>query len=71
MVVTFNLKNHRKTIANRIAKISDLTGLDFSTHDDRLVADLSLYVHRLLYDTSGNTRNPIVLSDISRQHHKR
>jgi sugar diacid utilization regulator/putative methionine-R-sulfoxide reductase with GAF domain len=48
---------HRKTIANRIAKISDLTGLDFSTHDDRLVADLSLYVHRLLSDTSGNTRN--------------
>jgi sugar diacid utilization regulator len=39
---------HRKTIANRIAKISELTGLDFSTHDDRLVADISLYVHRLL-----------------------
>lgn len=43
---------HRKTIANRIAKVSELTGLDFSTHDDRLVADISLYVHRLL---SGGT----------------
>jgi sugar diacid utilization regulator len=39
---------HRKTIANRINKISELTGLDFSTHDDRLVADLLLYVHRML-----------------------
>ena len=39
---------HRKTIANRIAKVAELTGLDFSTHDDRLVADISLYVHRLL-----------------------
>jgi sugar diacid utilization regulator/GAF domain-containing protein len=39
---------HRKTIGNRLAKISDLTGLDFSTHDDRLVADLSLYVYRMM-----------------------
>jgi sugar diacid utilization regulator/putative methionine-R-sulfoxide reductase with GAF domain len=39
---------HRKTIANRINKISELTGLDFSTHDDRLVADLLLYVHHML-----------------------
>jgi hypothetical protein len=41
---------HRKTISHRLSKISDLTGLDLSTHDDRLVADLSLYVYRL---TSG------------------
>ena len=46
---------HRKTIANRIAKIAELTGLDFSTHDDRLVADLSLYVHRLL--SANGTRS--------------
>ena len=39
---------HRKTIAHRLAKISELTGLDLTTHDDRLVADLSLYVYRLL-----------------------
>jgi sugar diacid utilization regulator len=39
---------HRKTIANRINKISELTGLDFSTHDDRLVADLLLYVQQML-----------------------
>ena len=39
---------HRKTIGHRLAKISELTGLDLSTHDDRLVADLSLYVYRLL-----------------------
>lgn len=39
---------HRKTIRYRLGKISELTGLDLSTHDDRLVADLSLYVYRLL-----------------------
>ena len=39
---------HRKTIGYRLGKISKLTGLDLSTHDDRLVADLSLYVYRLL-----------------------
>lgn len=39
---------HRKTIGHRLSKISELTGLDLSTHDDRLVADLSLYVYRLL-----------------------
>jgi sugar diacid utilization regulator/putative methionine-R-sulfoxide reductase with GAF domain len=38
---------HRKTISYRLSKISELTGLDLSTHDDRLVADLSLYVYRL------------------------
>lgn len=39
---------HRKTIGHRLARLSELTGLDFSTHDDRLVADLSLYVYRLM-----------------------
>lgn len=45
------LRVHRKTVANRLEKISELTGLDLSTHDDRLVADLALYVHRLLKGT--------------------
>jgi sugar diacid utilization regulator/putative methionine-R-sulfoxide reductase with GAF domain len=39
---------HRKTISYRLGKIAELTGLDLSTHDDRLVADLSLYVYRFL-----------------------
>jgi sugar diacid utilization regulator/putative methionine-R-sulfoxide reductase with GAF domain len=47
-VASQRLGVHRKTIAHRLAKISELTGLDLSTHDDRLVADLSLYVYRLL-----------------------
>jgi sugar diacid utilization regulator/putative methionine-R-sulfoxide reductase with GAF domain len=46
---------HRKTIAHRLAKISGLTGLDLTTHDDRLVADLSLYVYRML---SGPSATP-------------
>jgi len=44
---------HRKTIAHRLGKISELTGLDLTTHDDRLVADLSLYVHQMLADRTG------------------
>ncbi len=43
---------HRKTVVNRLSKISELTGLDLSTHDDRLVADLALYVHRLISEHS-------------------
>ena len=39
---------HRKTISYRLGKVSELTGLDLSIHDDRLVAALSLYVYRLL-----------------------
>jgi sugar diacid utilization regulator len=39
---------HRKTISYRLRRIAELTRLDLSTHDDRLVADLSLYVYRLL-----------------------
>lgn len=41
---------HRKTISYRLAKISKLTGLDFSTHEDRLRADLALYIYRLIED---------------------
>jgi sugar diacid utilization regulator len=47
---------HRKTIAHRLARVSELTGLDFSTHDDRLVADLSLYVYRLLQPVQATDR---------------
>jgi DNA-binding PucR family transcriptional regulator len=36
---------HRKTISYRLARIAEITGLDFSTHEDRLLADLALYVH--------------------------
>ena len=46
---------HRKTIAHRLGKISELTGLDLTTHDDRLVADLALYVHQMLDDRMGRT----------------
>jgi sugar diacid utilization regulator/putative methionine-R-sulfoxide reductase with GAF domain len=46
---------HRKTIAHRLAKVSELTGLDLTTHDDRLVADLSLYVHQMLADRTRGT----------------
>jgi DNA-binding PucR family transcriptional regulator len=46
---------HRKTVSARIGKISELTGLDFSTHDDRLIADLSLYVHTLVADSKAST----------------
>lgn len=46
---------HRKTIARRLAKFTELTGLDLTTHDDRLVADLSLYVNQMLAD---RTRSP-------------
>lgn len=42
------LNVHRKTISYRLAKVCELTGLDLSTHDDRLVADLSLYVYHML-----------------------
>jgi DNA-binding PucR family transcriptional regulator len=44
---------HRKTIAHRLGKIAELTGLDLSTHDDRLVADLALYVHQMLTNLLG------------------
>jgi sugar diacid utilization regulator/putative methionine-R-sulfoxide reductase with GAF domain len=52
-VASQRLGVHRKTIAHRLGKISELTGLDLTTHDDRLVADLALYVHRMLADRPG------------------
>lgn len=47
---------HRKTVAHRPGRISELTGLDLSTHDDRLVADMALYVYRLPHATQGDIR---------------
>ena len=47
-LASHHLGVHRKTVAHRLARISELTGLDLSTHDDRLVADLSLYVYQLM-----------------------
>lgn len=44
---------HRKTISYRLKRISELTGLDLSTHDDRLAADLSLYIYRLVAHRQG------------------
>jgi sugar diacid utilization regulator/GAF domain-containing protein len=38
---------HEKTIAYRLAKIRDLTGLDFSKHEKRLLADIALRMHGL------------------------
>lgn len=48
VVTAQNLDIHRKTVANRIARIGELTGLDLTVHDDRLVADIALYVHHML-----------------------
>jgi sugar diacid utilization regulator len=36
---------HEKTVAYRLAKIRDLTGLDFSKHETRLLADIALRMH--------------------------
>jgi sugar diacid utilization regulator/putative methionine-R-sulfoxide reductase with GAF domain len=49
---------HRKTIGYRIARITELTGLDLSTHDDRLLADLALYVHATISPDSDPASEP-------------
>jgi sugar diacid utilization regulator/putative methionine-R-sulfoxide reductase with GAF domain len=38
---------HEKTIAYRLSKIRDLTGLDFNLHEKRLLADIALRMHGL------------------------
>lgn len=48
------MRVHRKTISYRLTKIAQLTGLDLTTHEDRLLADLVLYIHQQL--SSGNDR---------------
>jgi sugar diacid utilization regulator/putative methionine-R-sulfoxide reductase with GAF domain len=36
---------HEKTIAYRLSRIRDLTGLDFNLHEKRLLADIALRMH--------------------------
>jgi len=43
---------HRKTVSYRLAKIAELTGLDFKTHEDRLLADLALYIQATMGQSS-------------------
>jgi DNA-binding PucR family transcriptional regulator len=42
------LRVHRKTVCYRLAKIEEITGLDFSRHEDRLLADLALRIQRMI-----------------------
>ena len=42
---------HEKTVAYRLGKIRDMTGLDFSKHEKRLLADIALRMHGM---TSGD-----------------
>lgn len=41
------LRVHHKTVRYRLDRISELTGLDLTTREDRLLADLALYVNEL------------------------
>jgi sugar diacid utilization regulator/GAF domain-containing protein len=41
------LRVHEKTVAYRLAKVRDLTGLDFSKHENRLLADIALRMHSM------------------------
>ena len=38
---------HEKTVAYRLGKIRDMTGLDFSKHEKRLLADIALRMHSM------------------------
>jgi sugar diacid utilization regulator len=42
------LRVHPKTVSYRLARIGELTGLDLTSHDDRLLADLALYINELM-----------------------
>jgi sugar diacid utilization regulator/GAF domain-containing protein len=42
------LRMHRKTICYRLGKIEEITGLDLSRHEDRLLADLALRIQRMI-----------------------
>lgn len=42
------LRVHHKTVSYRLSRITDLTGLDLGCHDDRLLADLALYINELM-----------------------
>ncbi|MCC6194326.1 MAG: helix-turn-helix domain-containing protein [Burkholderiales bacterium] len=43
-----HLRVHYKTISYRLARISQLSGLDLGKREDRLLADLALYVNELI-----------------------
>lgn len=49
------LRVHHKTVRYRLARIGELTGLDLAKREDRLLADLALYVNELI---AGKTNNP-------------
>jgi DNA-binding PucR family transcriptional regulator len=42
------LRTHRKTVCYRLSKIKEITGLDLSRHEDRLLADLALRIQRMI-----------------------
>jgi sugar diacid utilization regulator/GAF domain-containing protein len=42
------LRVHYKTVSYRLARIAELTGLDLTNHEDRLLADLALYINELM-----------------------
>ena len=42
------LGTHQKTIPNRLAKITALTGLDLARHQDRVLADVGIRLHMML-----------------------
>jgi sugar diacid utilization regulator/GAF domain-containing protein len=50
------MRIHEKTICYRLAKVTALTGLDLNQHEDRLVADLALRIHRTLNPGAKRTR---------------
>ena len=43
-----HLRIHHKTVCYRLAKISEITGLDLNRHEDRLLADVALRIHTTL-----------------------
>ena len=39
---------HHKTVCYRLAKVTEMTGLDLNRHEDRLLADLALRIHNIM-----------------------
>lgn len=50
------LRVHHKTVRYRLTRISELTGLDLAKREDRLLADLALYVNELIAGGTNNKR---------------
>jgi sugar diacid utilization regulator/GAF domain-containing protein len=50
------LRVHHKTVSYRLARIGELSGLDLTSHEDRLLADLALYINELM---SGERDQPV------------